>query len=64
MKLTDSEIKIVHNYDEYFKHLEESKLLIGVGVVNEDEPEKVFTMNVAVAAVLAVLKGKEEDYFS
>lgn len=65
MKLTDDEVKIIHNFDEYFKHLEESKLLIGVGIVKEDEPEKAFTLNAAVATALTILKGKEvEDFFA
>jgi len=64
-KLLAEETKIINNFDEYFKHLEESKLLIGVGIVNEDEPDKVFMLNVAVATALTVLKGKEiEDFFA
>lgn len=65
MKLTDDEVKIIHNFDEYFKHLEESKLLIGVGIAKEEEPDKVFILNAAAATALTILKGKEvEDYFA
>ena len=64
-KLLAEETKVINNFDEYFKHLEESKLLIGVGIANEDEPDKVFILNTAVAAALTVLKGKEvEDFFA
>lgn len=64
-KLLAEETKVINNFDEYFKHLEESKLLIGVGIANEDEPDKVFILNAAIAAALTVLKGKEvEDFFA
>lgn len=64
-KLSVNEVTIVNNFDEYFKHLEESKLLIGVGIANEDEPDKTLILNAAVATALTILKGKEvEDFFA
>jgi len=64
-KLSVNEVTIVNNFSEYFNHLQESKLLIGVGLVDEEDTDKVFALNTAVATALTVLKGKEvEDYFA
>lgn len=64
-KMSNEDLKVVNNFTEYFEHLQESKLLIGVGVVDEEDTDKVFALNTAVATALTVLKGKEvEDFFA
>lgn len=64
-KLSVNEVTIVNNFSTYFNHLQESKLLIGVGLVDEEDTDKVFALNTAVATALTVLKGKEvEDFFA
>ena len=63
MKLTDTEIKSIHTFDEYYKHLCKSKMLDGIGI-SEDEQEIKF-LNAIIAGVLTVIKGKEiDDYFA
>ena len=63
MKLTDDEVKILHNFDEYYKHLCKSNVLEGIGL--SEDPDELKLLNIAAAITLAVLKGNEkEDYFA
>lgn len=61
-KLTDNECKIANNFNEYFRHLEDSGLI--KGVTGEKEETRLFFLNVGLAIALTVLKGDGiDDYF-
>lgn len=63
MKLTEDEVKILHNFDEYYKHLRDSRIIEGVGI--NDDPEELKLLNIGAAIALTVIKGEEkEDYFA
>lgn len=63
MKLADDELKILNNFDEYYKHLCKSNVLEGIGL--SEDPGELKLLNIAAAITLAVLKGNEkEDYFA
>lgn len=63
MKLTEDEVKILHNFDEYYKHLCKSKVIEGIGI--SDDPGELKLLNIGAAIALTVIKGEEkEDYFA
>ena len=63
MKLTDDEVKILHKFDEYYKHLCKSNVLEGIGI--SEDPGELKLLNIGAAIALTVVKGEEkEDYFA
>lgn len=63
MKLSEDEIKILNTFDEYYKHLNQSKVLEGIGM--SEDPGELKLLNIGAAVALTAIKGKEkEDYFA
>lgn len=65
-KLGSDDCKTCSTFNEYFEHLDKSGMEKGVtGIEDED---KLFLLNVALAAVLTIAQNKNttevEDYFA
>lgn len=63
-KLTDEEVKTLNRFDEYYKHLCNSKVLEAIGM--SEDPGELKLLNIGAAIVLALSKSeqKKEDFFA
>lgn len=62
-KLNDDEIRVVHNFNEYYKHLKDTHMTEGVTGISD--PTEIMIVNAGIAAALTAIKGNEkEDYFA
>lgn len=63
--LTSQECAVMHNFNDYYKHITDSHITEGVTGISGGE--ELIAVNVGIATALTILKGKDEeikDYFA
>lgn len=62
-QFSEDEIKIMHNFNEYYGLLKESG--VTKGVTGIEDPTELMVINAGIATALTTIKGNEkEDYFA